>query len=274
MTGGGEWRGRVGESWASEWRRTDRSFGNLTAQLLDRARALSFRRALDVGCGAGELSLAIARSNPACDVTGLDISPALLQAARERGANLPNVEFLLDDAATWRPEPARRPELVLSRHGVMFFDDPPSAFANLAGATVDDGQLLFSCFRDRRENPFFTEIARLLPEPPEAPDPHAPGPFAFADADRVKAILAEGGWTDIEFERFDFAMIAGAGEDPVEDALHYFATIGPAAAAAREMELSQRERFYDRVRHMAADNERDGIVSLRASTWIVSARKA
>ena len=102
----------------------------------------------------------------------------------------------------------------------------------------------------------------------------APGPFAFADADHVKVILAEGGWTDIEFERVDFAMIAGAGEDPVEDALHYFTTIGPAAAAAREMDLGQRERFYDRVRHMAADNERDGIVSLRASTWIVAARKA
>ena len=273
MTCGGEWRGRVGESWASEWRRTDRSFGTLTAHLLERARALSFRRALDVGCGAGELSLAIARSNPACDVIGLDISSALLEAARERGSNLPNVEFLLDDAAAWRPDPSRRPEIVLSRHGVMFFDDPPSAFANLAGAAVGHGRLLFSCFRERRENPFFTEIARLLPEPAETADPAAPGPFAFADADRTRAVLMEGGWTGIEFERFDFAMIAGAGEDPVEDALQYFATIGPAAAAARDMDPSSRERFYDRVRQLAADNESDGIVSLRASTWIVSARK-
>ena len=274
MTDASEWQGRVGRSWASEWKRTDRSFGGLTARLLEEIGERPARNVLDVGCGAGELSLAIARSRPASHVTGVDISSDLIDIARQRGAQLPNVQFLLDDAATWRPERDGRPELVVSRHGVMFFPDPVEAFANLAAAADDDAQLVFSCFRSRRDNPFFIEISRLLPDAQPPADPHAPGPFAFADDMRVTEILRSAGWTDIDCDRFDFAMIAGGGEDPVEDALEYFATIGPAAAAAREMDMAPRERFYDRVRHMAADNERDGIVSLRASTWIVTARKA
>src|SRR5690606_36416796 len=82
--GAGEWQGQTGQSWASEWRRTDRSFGMLTERLLQRSRDFGFSSALDIGCGAGELALAIGRGRPHCQVTGLDISPQLIEVARER----------------------------------------------------------------------------------------------------------------------------------------------------------------------------------------------
>jgi SAM-dependent methyltransferase len=272
--GGDEWTGQTGQSWAEQWRRTDRSFGVLTERLLQRTREFAFDKVLDIGCGAGELSVAIARGRPHCEVVGVDVAPSLITVARERALNHANVSFELADAATWRPVEPFAPGLLISRHGVMFFDDPVAAFANLRESAAPGAGLLFSSFRDRRENPFFTEVARLLPTPPEPPaDPHAPGPFAFADPARVESILRDAGWASIAFEAFDFAMIAGAGADPVEDTLGYFTSIGPAARAARELDDAGREVFADRVRELAERNLREGIVSLRAGAWIVTARR-
>jgi len=269
-----EWQGAAGETWAAEWRRTDRSFTAVTEKLLERTRGLTFSTVLDIGCGAGELSLAIARGRPDVRVMGVDVSPPLVVAARQRGANLANVSFDLEDAAAWSAPAGFVPQLLVSRHGVMFFDDPPAAFANLARQADSGALLVFSCFRTPAENPFFTDVARLLPQPPAPPPEGTPGPFAFADRDRVISILSEGGWEGIAMDPFDFAMVTGAGADPVEDALSYFSTIGPAAAAAREMDEDARREFLDRVRDLARSNCREGVVSLHAAAWIVTARKA
>jgi SAM-dependent methyltransferase len=274
MTDANEWLGRTGQSWAEQWRRTDRSFGPLTEHLLARTRGFAFDAVLDVGCGAGELSLALARGRPHVAVTGLDIAPQLIDVARERGEYLPNVSFEAGDAAVWQPHDGLVPDLLISRHGVMFFDDPIAAFTHLGSIAAPDAALLFSCFRDRSENPFFTEAARLLPVPEPSPPPGAPGPFAFADRDHVAGILESAGWSSIAFEPFDFAMIAGGGEDPVTDAVEYFSVIGPAARAASELAPDQRARFLDRLGELARRNVYEGLVSLRAAVWIVTARKA
>ncbi len=269
-----EWQGSSGETWAAQWRRTDRSFARLTERLLERTREFSFNDVLDVGCGAGELSLAIARGRPDVTVTGVDVSPQLVAAARERGAHLGNVRFVLCDAAEWSCDSDNAPDMLVSRHGVMFFDDPPAAFGNLARQAQPGSSLMFSCFREVPQNPFFTEILRLLPEPPTPADPTAPGPFAFAEQDWVTSILRSGGWDHIAFERFDFPMIAGTGENAVDEAVTYFSLIGPAARAASEMDDDAKARFLARVRELCERHCHEGIVALAAAAWIVSARKA
>jgi SAM-dependent methyltransferase len=274
MTAKEDWQGKSGESWAAEWKRTDRSFGGLTERLLARAREFPFRHALDIGCGAGELSLALARNHPHGRVVGVDVSPSLIEMARNRAGHLSNVKFELADAAQWRPADEFAPQLLISRHGVMFFADPPTAFANLGSFAADGATLMFSCFRDRSENPFFTEIGALLPAPAIPPDPYAPGPFAFAEREHVSAILGDAGWDSIAFEAFDFAMIAGADEDPVQDAMGYFTRIGPAAAALREMNEAGRRATCAEIRRIVENNCRDGIVALRAACWIVTATRA
>ncbi len=273
MTDANEWQGPVGASWATHWRRTDRSFGPLTEHLLKRSREFAFDDVLDVGCGAGELSLALARGRPGVAVTGVDISPDLIAAAHDRGAHLDNARFELADAAEWNPAGGAAPELIVSRHGVMFFAEPDDAFEHLARIAAPGAGLLFSCFRDRSENPFFTEAARLLPQVEPAPRPDAPGPFAFADQGRVAGILRRAGWTGLAFEPFDFAMVAGGGEDPVADAVEYFSAIGPVARTARELTFDQRERFIARLRELAERNLHGGLVALRAASWIVTGRK-
>lgn len=274
MTDASEWQGRVGASWAAEWRRTDRSFAPLTERLLARSREFAFDSVLDVGCGAGELSLALARGRPQCRVVGIDISPHLVGVASERGANLANVGFEVADAADWQPEAGFAPGLLVSRHGVMFFDDPAGAFAHLAAIAAPGAALMFSCFRAPAENPFFTEVGKLLPDAGAPADPRAPGPFAFADSVYVADLLGRAGWKDMAFERFDLAMITGAGADPVEDAVGYFASIGPAARAASEMPPDERAALFDGIRRVAARHLHHGVVALRAATWIVTARRA
>ncbi|KLE35812.1 class I SAM-dependent methyltransferase [Aurantiacibacter luteus] len=274
MTGKSEWQGRVGGTWSQEWPRTDRSFAQVTEALLGRVRAAGASRVVDIGCGAGELSLAIARGQPECSVTGIDVSPDLVATARSRGTNHANLRFDLADAATWQAPAGERPDLYVSRHGVMFFDDPASAFGHLAEQAVEGAGLLFSCFRDRQDNPFFTEIVRLLPEPPATADPRAPGPFAFADPEYVAGLLAAGGWRGVSMEPLNVAMVVGAGADPLADAVSYFSRIGPAASAAAEMDVAARERFLGRIRDTAERRLSDGIVAFPASVWIVTAQRA
>ncbi|MEO6388620.1 MAG: class I SAM-dependent methyltransferase [Croceibacterium sp.] len=271
MTDAIEWQGRVGDSWASNWRRTDRSFDALTDRLLARTREFSFDSALDVGCGAGELSLALARTQPQGTVLGVDISPALIEVARERAAHLANVTFEVADAATWQSA-TRPPGFLISRHGVMFFDNPLAAFTNLRVAARPAAGLMFSCFRMWDENPVFADIVRMLPNSPPPPESGVPGPFAFADRQRVAAILEAAGWHGIAFEPFDFAMFVGAGDDPVEDTVAYFSVIGPAARAAGQLTAEEKSRFDDQVRELAQANLDSGLVSLRAAAWIVTAR--
>jgi SAM-dependent methyltransferase len=274
MTDANEWLGRTGRSWSEQWRRTDRSFGPLTERLLKRTREFDFASVLDVGCGAGELSLALARGRPHITVTGVDLSPDLIEAARERAAHLANVAFEVADAASWQHAGREAPDLLVSRHGVMFFDDPVAAFGHLASVSAPGAGLMFSCFRDRGENPFFTEVGRLLSNPEAPPPPGTPGPFAFADQADVTRILETAGWGRLEFEPFDFAMIAGGGDQPVADAVEFLSVIGPAARAASELGPEERARFVERLRELARRNMREGIVALRAAAWIVTARRA
>lgn len=271
MTDTMEWQGRVGQSWASEWQRTDRSFTVLTAELRRRLDAYEYKSVLDIGCGAGELSLVAAQSQPEAQVLGLDISPDLIETARKRGTDLPNLHFELGDASQWQPSDHESPDLMVSRHGVMFFADPVAAFSNLRAACAPQARLMFSCFRTIADNSFFRDIAGLLPVsegPP--PGPNEPGPFAFADEDRVTSILLEAGWRDLKFDRFDFSMIAGGGDDPVADAIGYFSRIGPAARAMAEMDDAARQKFRQTLAEFVPAHVHDGVVSLPASVWIVT----
>lgn len=269
-----EWEGRAGDTWATEWRRTDRSFAAVTEKLLARTRGLTFTQVLDIGCGAGELALAIGRGRPLVEVIGVDVSPQLVAAARARGNNHPQVRFDLHDAATWAPPAGFVPDLLVSRHGVMFFDDPAAAFAHLAAIAAPGAQLVFSCFRAMDQSPVFSRIAGLLPAAATAPVPDAPGPFGFARQDRIREVIGGSGWTELAIDPFDFPMVVGAGPDPVGDAVEYFSTIGPAARATATMDDAARAAFLADVRSLAQDHCSDGLVAMPAAGWIVSARKA
>lgn len=271
MTRREDWQAQVGRSWAENYRLTDRAFTGVTERLLERVVERDCREVLDVGAGAGELSLAISRRQPGARIIGVDVSSDLVEAANERGRERGNVSFVEADAATWR-DPSLTPDLVVSRHGVMFFDDPVAAFANFHAMASEDARLIFSCFRSLAENPWAAEPMRLLDLPPPE-DPTAPGPFAFADRQRVETILSEAGWTDIGFEPLGFAFISGTGEDAVEEALTLFKRIGPAARALAMADEATRVLAEGTLREWAEAHLVDNLVAFAAAAWIVTARR-
>lgn len=275
MTQTMDWQGEAGRSWAELYSLTDRSFGGLTQQLLDRLERLPGHKILDIGCGAGELSLALARLRPRSRVIGVDVSGELVAAARERAGERWLVEFDEGDAANWS-RPDFLPDLMVSRHGVMFFDDPVAAFAHLGRQAAPEARLAFTCFRDRRLNPWASELMALLPAGAVgSPDPFAPGPFAFADIGRVEQVLYAAGWEDMEFEPLDYAFVAGLGPNPVADAAVFFSRIGPAAAALRELaDGPGRLPLLARIDAWLQANRSGDTVAFRAAAWFVTARKA
>jgi SAM-dependent methyltransferase len=279
MTNRLEWLGRVGDAWAGEWRRTDRALAPLDAPLVAAAGAGAgdAPTILDLGCGAGSTSLALADAIPGAAITGIDLSQALVAVARERAAGRPGLRFETADASAWTPADGRRFDRIVSRHGIMFFDDPVAAFANVAGLAAPGGRLAFSCFRAREENDW-TEallpvLARHAPPAPASP-PDAPGPFAFADPERVRTILAAAGFAAPAIMPFDFDFVAGAGDDPVAEASAFFRQIGPFAALLRTLDDARRAAAIAEVGEIAAAHRAGDRVAFRAAAWIVSCASA
>ena len=271
---GSEWTGRTGKSWAHEWQRTDRSFGPLTQQLVAEATAVPFRHALDIGCGAGEVSLRLAKMAPSARVSGVDISEELLAVARERAEDLPNASFELADASRWEAAGDDKPDLVVSRHGVMFFGDPVAAFSHISRQAAPEARLVFTCFRERSENGWARELASVLDVSTAPADPRAAGPFAFGERDYVADILDKAGWGSLRFEPIDYGMVAGEGADALDDATSYFLRIGPAARAISEMAGDKRDGAISRLRTMLDAHREAERIELPASCWIVSATSA
>lgn len=269
MTDKAQWQGGVGRNWADEWQRTDITFSELTPRLLAAIAAEPGCRIVDIGCGAGEVALAVALARPDACVTGVDVSPDLVEAAQARASGMSGVSFVLANAAEWI-SPDGAPDLYISRHGVMFFDDPPTAFAHLAASASPGARFVFSCFRSASENTWASAIARLLPPAlqPEA-RPFAPGPFAFADPDHIRRCMA--GWRDIAFVPVDFSYIAGTGPNAVAEAMALFHRIGPAASAMRTLPEADRADFKNRLRELVEARFDGEKVAFPAAAWLVTA---
>jgi|KBSMisStaDraftv2_1062788.scaffolds.fasta_scaffold10481_5 SAM-dependent methyltransferase len=266
------WNGPAGERWSKAQDRIDRHLGLITEALLALAAPRKGQRILDIGCGGGTTTLLLReRVGPDGAVTGIDISAPNLALARARAhAGMADVMFLDADAATYDFEPVF--DLALSRFGVMFFDDPAAAFANLRKALVKDGRLAFVCWRTFKENewafPPYQAALDLLP-PQEPMDPHAPGPFAFADRERLLSILEQAGFHHIRIKPHDTTVNLGASLD---DALTEALTLGPLARAAAGLDEATRDKIRARIRPALAKHQTPYGFIAAAAVWLVSAR--
>lgn len=266
------WNGPAGNAWVDAQTTLDHLFRPLEKLLVEAACASSppTGRVLDVGCGTGGTTLAIARAlGPGADCTGIDISEPMIAAARNRAArDGAAARFVCADAQAHAFEPASFDSIV-SRLGVMFFDDPVHAFANLRHAAKDDASLRFIAWRGAAENPFMTTAERaaapLLPDlPPRRPD--APGQFGFADRLRVQAILEQSGWRGIDIRPVDLPCTL-----PEKDLVGYLSRLGPVGLALRQVDERTRERVIGTVRAAFEPFVHGDEVRLVAACWMVAA---
>jgi len=264
------WNGPSGQAWVESQELLDGTFRPFEELLVEAAAARSPRRLLDVGCGTGSTTLAIARRlGTSARCTGIDISQPMLALATARAAREGSpAEFIRADAQTHPFEPASV-DMIVSRFGVMFFDDPVAAFANLRRASTGNAALRLIAWRSAAENPFMTAAERaaapLLPElPPRNPD--GPGQFAFGSAKRVQAILEDSGWTGADVRPIDVECAFPAAQ---LDA--YLTRLGPVGRVVQEADEQTRARIMQTIRPAFDPYVHGGDVRFVAACWMVSA---
>jgi len=253
----------------------DRQIGPLGRAAMDRVGIAAGDRVLDVGCGTGDTTVELARRvGPGGAVTGIDLSEPMLASARQRADGIGNVTFRAADAQTTRFE-AGHFDVCFSRFGVMFFVDPVAAFTNLRTALSPGGRLGFVCWQELRKNPWMqvplAAATRHITLPPP-PEPGAPGPFSFADAERVRGILERAGFTDLAFadHRATLTIGGGKGLDEVVDIL--LTGVGPTSAALRQADAAIRTTVAASVREALVPYHTPGTgLRMDGTCWLVTA---
>ncbi len=269
------WNGEAGKRWAEDDDTMARLLGPISEALLDHAALEGCNSALDVGCGGGSQSLLLAqRLGENARVLGVDISEPMLEVAR-RKAETPasgraSLEFLRADASSHAFPPGSF-DLLFSRFGVMFFDDPVAAFTNMRIALR--GRLAFCCWQSPKNNDWvripLQAALQHLP-PPEPPPPNAPGPFAFADPARVESILGAAGFSQVNLHPFSTTLrISEASGLP--EAVRELARIGPVSRLLSEQPQSVLDKVFPSIETALQPYFTKGALDLQAAVWLVTA---
>jgi SAM-dependent methyltransferase len=265
------WNSRRGHAWVEAQESLDRVFKPFEDLIVESVKAGSARRVLDVGCGTGSTTLAIARALGAQGrALGVDISEPMIAAALGRAERqTPRPAFVCADAQTYAFEPASF-DAIVSRFGVMFFSDSVAAFANLRRAAAQGALLKFIAWRSPADNPFMTTAERaaapLFPAVPVR-DPDAPGQFAFASASRVYGILDRSGWSQIEILPIDVTCTF-----PEAELIGYFTRLGPLGQVLHQTDEQTRQRVIEEVRAAFEPFVHGTEVRFDAACWLAVAR--
>jgi SAM-dependent methyltransferase len=263
------WDGDEGGYWAEHAEYFDRSVADYHRRLLTVAAIAARERVLDIGCGTGQTTRDAARAATEGSALGVDLSATMLDDARRRAADdgLPNVVFLQADAQM-HPFEKQAFDVAISRTGAMFFGDPVVAFANIGRALVPSGRLVLVAWQPLAANEWIREIAGALAAGRDrpAPPPDAPGPFALADPERVRAILSSAGFATVEFEAVESGMWFGADAD---DAQRFI--VGLVGWMLEGLDDTGRHRALDDLRATVdAHTTPDGVV-FGSAAWIIRA---
>jgi SAM-dependent methyltransferase len=265
------WDGDEGAYWAENAQRFDRALAAYHERFQAAARIGRADRVLDIGCGTGQTTRDAARTAPDGSAVGVDLSGRMIELARRLAAEqgIANVAFEQADAQI-HPLPDQSFDVGISRTGTMFFGDPTAAFANIARAMRTRGQLTMLVWQGPEPNEWIRELAgalaagRDLPAPPVG----APGPFAQADPDGVRAVLTSSGFTHIRLEGLREPMWFGSN---TEDA-HTF-VLGLMGWMLQGLDDAGRDRASDNLRATLSAHDNGRGVLFESAAWIVTATR-
>ncbi|MFG1679289.1 class I SAM-dependent methyltransferase [Nonomuraea sp. NPDC049269] len=267
------WNEGDGRHWVAHRDRYDQMMQRISPHLFEAAAIAPGDHVLDIGCGSGQTTCMAARSTQNGQALGIDLSAPLLEQARHRAEseNLGNTRFEQADAQV-HPFAAASVDAVISRFGVMFFNDPVAAFTNIGRATRPGGRLAFLCWRKPLENEWIAELGAVLASFVPLPGSLAgdgPGPFSLAASSRITDLLHTAGYTQISVDPVDEPMRLG---DNVNDVLGFVAQMGPVSSLLDKADETTRAKMLDALRERLASHETAAGVFLRSAAWLVTAR--
>lgn len=270
------WNSESGRAWVEHAEHFDAMLGPFGGAVLGRLDLEAGERVLDIGCGVGATTVAIASTVAPATVIGADISAPMLAAARARASaiGIDNVEFILADVQDDDLGDGVF-DVAFSRFGVMFFPDPERAFANVARSLTSGGRLGFVCFQGPFDNPMIlvpvmaaaAHVEMLAP-----PGPNEPSPFSLADPDRISSLLVGAGFVDVAIDAGPATADVGSADDlqtTARRALEQNPGIAPGLARA---DPQVRAAAIAAAADALAEHVDDGRVVLAAATWVVTAR--
>ncbi len=266
-----DWNGAAARGWVDAQPLLDQIFRPIEELIVEAVTAAAASSVLDVGCGTGATTLAIAQvlgSSGRC--SGVDVAEPMIATARDRAEReSSSARFVVADAQRHAFEPASY-DMIVSRFGVMFFDDPIAAFKNLRRAATSRAELLCIPWRSAEENAFMTTAERyaapLLPNIPVR-KPGAPGQFALADEHVIRRTLAASGWTDVDVAPIDVGCAF-----PEAELLKYITRLGPVGRMLHDMDEETRTHVTEVVRAAFEPFVHGVEVRFTAACWIARAR--
>lgn len=270
------WTASRGDKWSSQLAGMEAMLAPVNDPLIQTLQLDAPCRIADIGCGGGGTTIEVFRRAPAGSVVhGFDISPASIAAARAQvGSDQHDIAFEIADMSTAAPEQAY--ERLVSRFGIMFFDDPPSAFANLVHWLAPGGRFSFAVWDRPAANPWMTCVRQVVGEiislPPS--DPEAPGPFRYGDSRKLLKLLEQAGFVDLGVSGWRGALPIGGGlpaREAAEFALASFSSFAELLSKAGDEAFEQaRQSLTERF----SQHQQDGAVRMDASVHIFTGRRA
>ncbi len=266
------WSTDQGQKWLRLEDRIERMMTPFTEAGLTALGDIAGKHCLDIGCGAGGTTLALAEAaGDGGSAAGIDVSPPLLERAWERANGRKTMCFAEGDAQDY-PFRDDTFDILFSRFGVMFFRDTPAALANLRRACTPDARLVFIVWREPRDNPWVmipVSAAKAFVELPRRPAPGEPSQFQWADPALATGWLEGAGWRDCRFDPLDIALEI-PGEPP--ETARFLLEMGPAAALLAEAGGDLAERAEAALAEKLVPHVRNGAVTLGSACWTVSAK--
>ncbi len=267
------WNGPAGDKWANLADSQDIMLEFLGSAAMNACDIHPGHTVMDIGCGSGTTTIEIARRVGAEGrVLGIDISTPMLDVARARldALGIDGVTFDNQDVATYQFQKEAF-DRTFSRFGVMFFVDPIVAFRNIRGGLKSGGRLAFVCWQTIDKNPWMEIPLKValqhVPAPPPA-DPNAPGPLAFANPDRVRNILSEAGFGDMDLEPLETLIPL---EPDVLGTVQKLVQLGPAFRLLSGASEDVKAQVVNDLSDAISEFQTDSGVMMDSATWIVSA---
>ena len=275
---GEDWAGEMGERWLANLDRFESMMEPVGSALLAHAGFAAGERVVDIGCGGGGTTVAIAREvAPSGYALGLDVSLALVTEARRRALaqSVPSIDFITADASCDTPLGAPF-DRAFSRFGVMFFADPPAAFAHIASLVRPGGRFDFACWTALAQNPWMGALADVVRRHIDLPAPPVgvPGPFSLADEQTLRQLLQQGGWTDIRCQRWQGPQWLGGKGATARAAADFALQSMSFGRLVNSLDPVLRGRIEADIVSFLDQHRSSAGIALDAAAWLVTAQRA